>query len=72
MHVCSWCGRKLGIRPGSVRGVPATNYGMCPDCLAKRLAALGAAPPQTPHKPLHPLDLHLTRLKTARRLDEAV
>jgi hypothetical protein len=45
---------------------------MCPDCLSKRLAVIKAAPPQTPHKPAHPLDLDLTRLEAARQLDEAV
>jgi hypothetical protein len=56
MHTCAWCDRKLEMRPGTVRGVLTTNWGMCPDCLSKRLVALMAAPPQTSDKPLHPLD----------------
>ena len=69
MRVCAWCDREIGSVSATVRGVPATNWGMCPDCLSKRLAALMAAPPQTRYKPSHPLDL--TRLKAARRLHEA-
>ena len=37
--VCAWCNRELGFHTGKVQGVPAKNYGMCPDCLAERLAA---------------------------------
>ena len=66
MHVCSWCDCKLGIRPATVQGVPATNYGMCPDCLAERLVALKAAPPWPPYK------VDLTRLEAEGRLGEAV
>ncbi len=40
MNICAWCDRKLGLLPGKLRQVPATNYGMCRDCLAERLAAL--------------------------------
>jgi hypothetical protein len=40
MHVCAWCKEKLGFRYGTVRGIPATNYGICRSCLAARLAAL--------------------------------
>ena len=65
MHVCAWCDLKLGIRPGTVRGILATNWGMCPGCLSKRLAALMAAPAQAPHK------LDLSKLAAARSLDEA-
>ena len=42
--VCAWCNRDLGFRPGRVQGVPATNYGMCPDCLAERLVAANEHP----------------------------
>jgi predicted transglutaminase-like cysteine proteinase len=66
MHVCAWCERKLGIRPATVRGVPSTNYGMCPDCLAERLVALMAAAPWPAYK------LSITKLKAARRLAKAV
>lgn len=66
MRICAWCNRKLGIWPCSVRGVPATNWGMCPDCLSSRLSVLGDAPPKTPYK------LDLTRLESTRRVDEAV
>ena len=72
MRICAWCDAKLGIWPCTVRGIPATNWGMCPDCLSKRLAALGAVPPQMPHKPRLAVDLDLVRLEVARRLDEAV
>jgi hypothetical protein len=47
MHVCAWCDCELGICMGAVRGVPTTNYGMCPDCLARRRLALLSARPQT-------------------------
>ena len=40
MNICAWCERKLGLLPGKFRRVPATNYGMCGDCLAEHLAAL--------------------------------
>jgi hypothetical protein len=66
MHVCAWCDCKLGILPGTVRGIPATNWGMCPACLSKRLKALVEAPPETPY------ELDLTRLEATRRLDELV
>ncbi len=42
--VCAWCNRELGFLPGNVQGISATNYGMCPDCLAERLAAANALP----------------------------
>jgi hypothetical protein len=64
-HVCAWCERELDIRPGSVRGVLATNWGMCSSCLSDRLAALMAVPLQTPYK------VDPTRPKAARRLHEA-
>jgi hypothetical protein len=70
MHVGAWCSRKLGIRPGRVRGIRTTNYGICSDCLAERLVALMGAPPQAPYRPLQSLDL--TELGAASRLDEAV
>ena len=66
MHVCAWCDCKLGIRPGTVRGVPATNWGMCPDCLSERLVALMAAPPRPPFK------VDRGGLELERRLDEVV
>jgi hypothetical protein len=40
MNICAWCERKLGLLPGKLRRVPTTNYGMCSDCLAERLAVL--------------------------------
>ncbi len=64
MHVCAWCDRKLEMRPGRVRGVPATNWGICPTCLSNRLVALMAAPP---FKPLLPSDLDLARLEAEKR-----
>ncbi len=70
MHICAWCERKLGIRPGTVRGVSSMNFGICPDCLAERLAALSAGPPETPHK--SPVPLGVTRRAAARRLPKAV
>ena len=42
--VCAWCDCELGIQAGKVQGVSATNYGMCPDCLAERLAAANEFP----------------------------
>ena len=53
-----------------VNGVPATTWGMCPECLSDRLAALKATPAQAPRDPLHPLDL--TEPEAARRLAKAV
>jgi hypothetical protein len=66
MQVCAWCDRELGIGPASVRGVAATNWGMCSGCLSNRLAALMAESPPAPFRPLHHLDP--TRPKGARRL----
>ncbi len=40
MNICAWCNRKLGLLAGKLRDLSATNYGMCRDCLAERLAAL--------------------------------
>ncbi len=40
MNICAWCDRTLGLLPGKLRNDPATNYGICPDCLAECLAAL--------------------------------
>ena len=55
-HACAWCDRELDMRPGTVRGAPSANWGMCPDCLSKRLVALMAAPLEASDKPLQPLD----------------
>ena len=66
MHVCAWCNRELGSASTSVQGVPATNWGMCPDCLWKRTKALMATPPRPPYK------INLTRPEAVRRLGEAV
>ena len=66
MRVCAWCNCKLGIWPCSVRGVPATNWGMCPECLSSRLIALTDTLPEAPY------ELDLGRLEATRRPDEAV
>ena len=65
-HACAWCDRKLDMRPGTVRGVLTTNWGMCPDCLSKRLVALMAAPPRPPFK------VDLTGFELEGRLDEVM
>jgi hypothetical protein len=51
-----------------VHGVPATTWGMCPECLSDRLAALKATPAQAPRDPLHPLDLR--KPEAGRRVGE--
>ncbi len=55
MLVCSWCDVELGTRPSAVRGVDATNYGMCAGCVSERVGALVGTAPGTLHKLLHPL-----------------
>ena len=55
MLVCAWCEFELGTLPSTVRGIDATNYGMCPGCVSERLGALVGTAPGTLHKLLHPL-----------------
>jgi len=47
-HVCAWCKRELGFGPGNVCGIPATNYGMCANCLAEQLVDPLLRPSQSP------------------------
>ena len=57
--ICAWCDCELGFQAGKVQGVSATNYGMCRDCLAKRLAAAIGLP--------HRLSPDLASLAVGRR-----
>ena len=45
-YLCAWCKRRLGFGSAKVRGVPASNYGMCATCLEARLVV------QLPQLPL--------------------
>ncbi len=47
-YLCAWCNCKLGFGSAKIRGVPATNYGMCADCLAVQLARPLLRPSQPP------------------------
>ena len=44
IYLCAWCNRELSIRPGKLRGDPATNYGMCATCLVVQLPQLPLRP----------------------------
>jgi hypothetical protein len=68
MRLCAWCEREIGGSAAMVHGVLATTWGMCPECLSDRLAALKATPAQAPRDPLHPLDL--TKPEAGRRVGE--
>jgi len=70
MYVCAWCDRDIDNVSATVQGVPATTWGMCPDCLSSRLDSLRAAPHRPQHNPLDAVDLDVTKPKALMRLDE--
>ncbi len=40
VHICAWCGRKLGVSPAKLPDESVVNYGICEKCLGARMAEL--------------------------------
>ncbi len=50
MSVCAWC-HPLNQEPAPLLGKPAENYGICPRCLAVKLAELSDLSTEVQHFP---------------------